>query len=74
MRIIRAHGLKTCLYSGADSTAPFQSIFLLLDYLKVGAYDEHLGGLDSPTTNQRFYQVENGLLEEKTQLFRRKIE
>lgn len=53
---------------------PFRSIFPLLDYLKVGAYDERLGGLDSPTTNQRFYQVEYGLLEDKTQLFRRKIE
>lgn len=68
------HGLKTCLYSGADSTAFFQNIIPLLDYLKVGAYDERLGGLDSPTTNQRFYQVENGLLEDRTQLFRRKIE
>ena len=32
----------------------------LLDYLKLGPYDERLGGLDSPTTNQRFYRVERG--------------
>lgn len=29
----------------------------LLDYIKVGPYVESLGALDSPTTNQRLYQV-----------------
>ena len=32
----------------------------LLDYLKLGPYDERFGGLDSPTTNQRFYRIERG--------------
>lgn len=72
--MIRAHGLKTCLYSGASTPSAFCPLFPLLDYLKIGAYDEQRGGLDSPTTNQRFYQVKNGLLEDKTYLFRRKNE
>ena len=29
-----------------------------LDFIKLGHYDEELGGLDSPTTNQRLYQIE----------------
>ena len=28
-----------------------------LDYLKIGHYDEELGGLDKETTNQRLYKV-----------------
>ena len=60
LRRIRARGLKTCLYSGFDTAAPFAAILPLLDFLKLGPYDERLGGLDSPATNQRFYRVERG--------------
>lgn len=45
--MIRAHGLKTCLYSGASTPSTFRPLFPLLDYLKIGAYDEQRGGLDS---------------------------
>lgn len=44
----------------------------MLDYLKLGHYDERLGGLDSPTTNQRFFRIEAGKLFDQTYLFRRR--
>lgn len=46
--------------------------FPLLDYLKLGPYDERLGGLDKSTTNQRFYRIEAEKLIDETYLFRRK--
>lgn len=53
----------------------FQYVYDLLDYLKTGHYDEKLGGLDCPTTNQRFYRLESGRLIDRTTLFReRKVE
>ncbi|WP_028896379.1 anaerobic ribonucleoside-triphosphate reductase activating protein [Prevotella sp. HUN102] len=40
------------------------------DYIKVGPYIKHLGGLDSRKTNQRMYRVgENGSLEDITNRF-----
>ncbi|MDL2296670.1 anaerobic ribonucleoside-triphosphate reductase activating protein [Bacteroidales bacterium OttesenSCG-928-B11] len=57
--------LKTGWYSGKncfpDCCSP-----LNFNYIKLGPYIEELGGLDSPTTNQRFYHVVNGeMIEEK---------
>ena len=66
-------GLKTCLYSGNDDKEAFQSLYGLLDYLKIGHYDEKLGGLDCPTTNQRFYRFDHGRLIDETSLFQRKL-
>lgn len=74
LRIIRKHGLKTCLYSGCNSVEPFQELLPLLDYLKLGAYDAQVGGLDSPSTNQRFYSVEHGTLFDQTHMFQRRYE
>ena len=65
-------GLKTSLYSGNDDKEAFQSLYGLLDYLKTGHYDEKLGGLDCPTTNQRFYRFDHGRLIDETSLFQRK--
>lgn len=53
---IHSRGLKVCLYTGSD-TIP-DNIYNL-NYLKIGHYSEKLGGLDKPTTNQRFYMVYN---------------
>ena len=39
------------------------------DYLKLGPYIEELGPLNSKTTNQRFYKVEEGKLIDITNLF-----
>lgn len=51
--------VKTAWYSGLD-ILPKKHIGILeyLDYLKLGHYDDELGGLDSPTTNQKFYKIE----------------
>lgn len=49
-------GLKTCLYT-ALSDRVGGDIKEFLDYLKTGAYVQALGGLDSPTTNQRFIRL-----------------
>lgn len=60
--------LKTAWYSG-KSKLPEEFSIGVLDYLKLGSYVEALGGLDSPTTNQRFYRVQNGVLKDQTILF-----
>ncbi|MDR1757185.1 MAG: anaerobic ribonucleoside-triphosphate reductase activating protein [Culturomica sp.] len=65
-----AHTLKTGWYSG-NSQPPPVSLLRHFNYLKTGPYIEQLGGLTSPTTNQRFYAVENGRLTDRTHLFRR---
>lgn len=51
---------KTAWYCGLD-IIPLekQKIVKYLDYLKLGHYDMALGGLDSPTTNQRLYSIEH---------------
>ena len=51
----RHNGLKVGWYTGRTAISPLinQQHF---DYIKVGAYLRHLGGLDSPRTNQRMYR------------------
>lgn len=70
--IVRAFGLKTCLYSGCDEVRPLTSLLPHLDYLKLGSYIESRGGLDSPSTNQRFYAIKKGRLDDITYSFQRK--
>lgn len=44
-----------------------------LEWLKVGSYIEHKGGLDKPTTNQRFYKRDaSGQLVDATEVFQKK--
>lgn len=52
--------VKTAWYCGLDMI-PKDKVYILqyLDYVKIGHYDHELGGLDSPTTNQRFYRIEH---------------
>ena len=59
--------VKTAWYAGLD-ILPKKHLGVLgyLDYLKLGHYDDSLGGLDSPTTNQHLYRVNNGNLEDIT--------
>ena len=85
-RYVRNHpspngSLKTAWYSGrmnfpvtplsaansdaADSEAPF-------DFVKLGPYVEALGGLKSPTTNQRLYKRVGNRWEDITDAFWRK--
>jgi len=51
----KENGFKTCLYSGLDDMHELDSLLELLDYIKIGSYKIKLGGLNSKTTNQRFY-------------------
>ena len=49
--------LKICWYSGAETISKDIDI-INFDYIKVGPYDSKLGGLDSETTNQKMFKVE----------------
>lgn len=56
--IAKQYGLNTCLYSGYDNIS--QNIKNHLTWLKTGAWIAELGGLDSPTTNQKFVEIASG--------------
>lgn len=50
--------VKTAWYCGLDMIPKDKiGIMQYLDFCKTGHYDQELGGLTSPTTNQRFYKV-----------------
>ena len=49
--------LKVCWYSGAQLRPDFSDYMKYFDFIKTGPYKKELGGLDSVTTNQRFYQI-----------------
>ena len=55
----RGKGFKTALYSGFN-IFPNDILSEQLDYVKVGSYEQDLGPLNYPTTNQRLYKKENG--------------
>ena len=55
--ITEKRGLKTCLYTGLELNAVDKRLLDVLNYIKVGRYIEELGGLASPTTNQRFFKI-----------------
>lgn len=59
LRLASDRGLKTALYTGLDDVLP--EIKAHLDFLKCGPWVARLGGLSSPTTNQIFWDVKNGL-------------
>ena len=73
--IVRQCGLKTCLYSGIDSLNYLKALGITssCDYVKIGHYDQQLGGLDSPTTNQRFFSRIGESLVDTTYLFQKKV-
>lgn len=66
---VKQGGLKTCLYTGFEQEELAEDIIPHLDYLKTGRWIAELGGLDSPTTNQRFTQLSTGA--DLTHLFRK---
>ena len=60
-RLAHKHGLKVCLYSGADSAFSIDSELLAhLDYLKLGSYVKDKGPLSDRHTNQRMYKLRDG--------------
>lgn len=52
------YDIKTAWYCGLDKL-PKKYDYLVenLDYIKTGSYKKKLGGLDSPATNQKLYQI-----------------
>lgn len=46
--------LFTAWYTGDDEVSS-DTLYKCLDYIKIGHYDETLGGLESKTTNQKLY-------------------
>ncbi|MDR2683813.1 MAG: anaerobic ribonucleoside-triphosphate reductase activating protein [Prevotellaceae bacterium] len=59
---VRSFDKKTAWYSGKSTI--FEGTQKVFDYIKIGAYIEHMGGLNSPTTNQKLYRIENGKMTE----------
>lgn len=57
-----AYYAPVCLYSGSDDEKYHRELVKKtnLSALKTGSYKKELGGLTSPTTNQRFYLIEKG--------------
>ena len=51
VELVKQAGLKTCIYSGADVN---RWELYHTDYFKYGSYQTAKGGLNSPSTNQRF--------------------
>lgn len=60
--------LKIGWYSGAETITVFTE-YQNFDYLKFGPYIRKLGGLNSPKTNQRMYEVVGGCLRDITPRF-----
>ncbi len=63
--------LKTAWYSGNSEL--YKNAQDFFDYIKLGKYIKAFGGLDSPTTNQRFYRIDVGNLIDITAEFTRYI-
>lgn len=62
--------LKVAWYTGSEEIP--NTFLKWLDYVKIGPYNEELGGLNNPATNQRFYKVsyeDNNQLEDITYVF-----
>ncbi|MDR1646078.1 MAG: anaerobic ribonucleoside-triphosphate reductase activating protein [Tannerellaceae bacterium] len=64
----KSNRIKTAWYSG-KATLPPEVSMLKFDYIKLGAYRQHLGGLNAPTTNQRFFRIEDGKMIDDTKKF-----
>jgi anaerobic ribonucleoside-triphosphate reductase activating protein len=55
--------LKVGWYSGMDEY--YKNVeFNWLDYIKLGHYDEGLGALNKPTTNQKLYKLTHKILDD----------
>lgn len=71
---LNKENIQIGLYSG-DTFESFDEpskrmIKNLLTWLKVGSYVKELGGLNSPTTNQKFYErATNGILVDRTKRY-----
>ena len=59
-KAIKSLGLKVAQYTGWDK--PDMEYKNHLDYWKIGRWDEELGGLRNPSTNQKMYKITNGIM------------
>ena len=66
--LARDKGVKAAWYSGKQNLPESCSLHNF-DFIKLGAYMESLGGLDSAHTNQRFYQIIDGEMDDITARF-----
>lgn len=66
----RISPVKVGWYSGREKL-PDKFDLKYFQYIKLGAYDEMLGGLKSPLTNQRLYRIKDGDMEDITRLLHR---
>ncbi len=57
LAIAKSFNLKTAMYTGLEHLEP--ELVNLLDYYKLGKYNKQLGGLSSPSTNQKLYKSLN---------------
>ena len=60
--------IKTAWYSGRQELSKYINLDNF-SFIKLGPYIEDLGPLNSKTTNQRFYKIEEGKLIDITNLF-----
>ena len=66
-KFVKKYDKKIAWYSG-NSTL-HKNALTCFDYIKLGKYIEKLGGLKKPTTNQRFYRIENDTMIDITEKF-----
>ena len=59
--------IKTAWYTGLSKIPNINLDYF--DYIKIGPYMKDLGGLKSPTTNQRLYKIKDKKLEDITYKF-----
>ncbi len=62
--------IKVGWYSGRDELSSEVDVNNF-DYIKIGSYKSEFGGLDSPTTNQRIYQITQDSMCDITERMRR---
>ena len=67
-KTIKCHKLKSAWYSGRQELSNHIDL-CNFEAIKLGGYNESLGPLNCPTTNQRFYKIIKGKMYDYTYLF-----
>jgi len=61
LKIANKNHYKTCLYTGEEQIS--ESILNELNWIKTGKWEALKGGLDKPTTNQKFINVKTNTIQ-----------
>ena len=69
IRYTKKYNKKVCLYTGLELEDFSDDFINKLDFIKVGKYNQQLGGLQSKKTNQKFFKIEQGELIDWTYKF-----